>query len=129
MPKISKNLPELVPNPWLNVVDGFVGSMSDSAIWIAADSQRNRDQSKFGWKIGGGAVHSGGGGLFGQSSGGGGLFGHPAQGGMFGGGVGGTATGTTMKMQEITDQETKLKYAHIGVMDCYKNKSFEEPMP
>eukprot|EP00439_Symbiodinium_sp_Y106_P074059 s1098_g14.t1 len=23
-------------------------------------------------------------------------------------------------------EETKLKYAHLGVMDCYKNKSFEE---
>ena len=43
-----------------------------------------------------------------------------------GGGFGGTATGTTTKMQEIIDQETKLKYGHIGVMDSYKNKSFEE---
>jgi hypothetical protein len=115
------------------VVDGFV--CND---WFNVDSQRNRDQSKVCWMIEGGAVHSGGGGMFGQSSGGGlfgqpssggGLFGQPAQGGMFGGGFGGTATGTTTKMQEITDQETKLKYAHIGVMDCYKNKSFEEPMP
>lgn len=32
-------------------------------------------------------------------------------------------------MQDIIDQETKLKYAHIGVMDCYKNKSFEELDP
>jgi len=29
-------------------------------------------------------------------------------------------------MQEIIDQESTLKYGHIGVMYCYKNKSFEE---
>ena len=75
---------------------------------------------------------SSGGGLFGQNTGGG-LFGQPAGGGgLFGaagGGFGGAVSGTTNKMQEIIDQETKLKYGHIGAMDCYKNKSFEEPCP
>ena len=85
----------------------------------------------FGQPSGGLFGQSSSGGLFGQPTSGSGLFGQPTQSGMFGGGggFGGTATGTTTKMQEIVDQETKLKYAHIGIMDCYKNKSFEELGP
>ena len=30
------------------------------------------------------------------------------------------------KLQVTTDPETRLKYAHISNMDCYKQKSFEE---
>jgi len=36
------------------------------------------------------------------------------------------ATGTVTAMLPITDPQEGLRYAHIGAMDCYRNKSFEE---